>query len=41
MSCVILFYGVVFMNFPSIVIYSCEKLDTSQEEMAHIFGVDR
>ena len=39
MSCVILFLGVVFMNFPSIVKYSREKLGMSQEEMAHALKI--
>lgn len=38
-SCVILFYGVMFMNFPSIVKYSREKLGMSQEEMAHALQI--
>jgi len=39
MSCVILFSGVVFMNFPVIVKYSREKLGMSQEEMAHALQI--
>ncbi|SHK29535.1 helix-turn-helix domain-containing protein [Desulforamulus aeronauticus] len=39
MSCAILFGGVMFMNFPSIVKYSREKLGMSQEEMAHALQI--